>query len=152
MRNGRRCSSAVAYLNPARSRDNLTILTKCAAKRITFDGKRATGVKVFYKGAERTITARKELILSAGAIASPQLLMVSGIGEADELKSHGIEVRADLPGVGKNLQDHLQIRRGSQALTRSAETPESSSMSSNLSWHGQRLPLPGYIRRVRSSI
>ena len=110
MRNGRRCSSAVAYLNPARSRDNLTILTKCAAKRITFDGRRATGVEVFYKGAERTITARKELILSAGAIASPQLLMVSGIGEADELKSHGIEVRADLPGVGKNLQDHLQAR------------------------------------------
>lgn len=110
MRNGRRCSSAVAYLNPARSRPNLTIFTNCAAERITFEGKRATGVQVFFKGKSQVIHARREVILSAGSIASPQLLMVSGIGNPDDLTSHGIEVVADLQGVGQNLQDHLQAR------------------------------------------
>ena len=110
MRNGRRCSSAVAYLNPARGRDNLTILTRCPAERLTFDGKRATGVQVHYKGKSLKITARREVIVSAGAIASPQLLMVSGVGAPADLRDHGIQVVADLPGVGRNLQDHLQAR------------------------------------------
>lgn len=110
-RNGRRCSSAVAFLNPARSRPNLTIVTRAAASRILFDGKRATGVA--YRdagGIEHTVTARAEVILSSGAIGSPQLLMVSGIGEADHLRDHGITVRHDLKAVGKNMQDHLQAR------------------------------------------
>ncbi len=110
MRNGRRCSSAVAYLGPARRRPNLSILTNCPAERIIFDGKRATGVKVSHQGRTKTIHVKKEIILSAGALASPQLLMVSGIGDPDELKKHGIEVRHALKGVGKNLQDHLQAR------------------------------------------
>ena len=110
MRNGRRCSSAVAYLNPAKSRTNLTVLTKCAARRITFEGRRASGVVVDYQGREQTITAERELILAAGALASPQLLMVSGVGAAEELTPHGIAVVHDLKGVGKNLQDHLQAR------------------------------------------
>ncbi|MCG6883751.1 MAG: GMC family oxidoreductase N-terminal domain-containing protein [Silicimonas sp.] len=110
MRNGRRCSSAVAYLGPAKRRQNLTILTECPAKCLTFDGKRATGVEVTYKGRTTTIRARREIVLSAGAIASPQLLMVSGIGDPDHLKDHGIEVLQPLKGVGRNLQDHLQAR------------------------------------------
>lgn len=110
-RNGRRCSSAVAFLKPVRSRSNLQIETRAATTRILFEGRRATGV--VYRdteGREHTVKARAEVILSAGAIGSPQLLMVSGIGEAQHLKEHGIDIVADLPGVGKNLQDHLQAR------------------------------------------
>ncbi len=110
-RNGRRCSSAVAFLNPARSRPNLKIVTRAAASRILFDGKSASGVA--YRdagGIEHTVKARIEVILSSGAIGSPQLLMVSGIGEADHLREHGITVRHDLKGVGTNMQDHLQAR------------------------------------------
>ena len=110
MRNGRRCSSAVAYLGPAKKRSNLTILTKCPAERLVFEGHRVTGVEVVHKGRLTTIKARREVVLSAGALASPQLLMVSGIGDPGELGRHNIEVRRALPGVGKNLQDHLQAR------------------------------------------
>lgn len=109
-RNGRRCSSAVAYLNPARSRQNLTILTHCPVEHLTFDGKTCTGLVAHYKGKSTTLKARREVILSAGALASPQILMVSGIGDANDLKPHGIEVRHELKGVSKNLQDHLQAR------------------------------------------
>ena len=110
-RNGRRCSAAVAFLNPARSRGNLTILTKSPATRLTFEGTRCTGVAYRDRsGAERIVRARREVVVSGGAINSPQLLMLSGLGAAEELRAQGIEVRADLPGVGKNLQDHLQAR------------------------------------------
>jgi choline dehydrogenase len=110
-RNGRRCSAAVAFLNPAKSRSNLKIITHAQVEKVQIKDKRATGV--IYKdrsGATRAITARREVILSGGSINSPQLLMLSGIGEAAQLAKHGIEVIADLPGVGKNLQDHLQAR------------------------------------------
>jgi choline dehydrogenase len=110
-RNGRRCSSAVAFLHPVKSRPNLTVLTKAAASRIVFDGNRAVGVA--YRdgaGQEHVVKAGAEVILSSGAIGSPQLLMVSGIGEADQLREHGIEVRRDIRAVGKNMQDHLQAR------------------------------------------
>lgn len=109
-RNGRRCSSAVAYLNPAKSRDNLTVLTRCAVEKLTFEGKRCTGLVANHNGARVTIKARREVILSAGALASPQIMMVSGLGAADELQQHGIEVVHEIKGVGKNLQDHLQAR------------------------------------------
>lgn len=109
-RNGRRCSSAVAYLNPAKSRNNLTVLTRCAVERLTFDGKKCTGLVANHNGKSVTIKARKEVILSAGSLASPQILMVSGIGDAEDLKPHGIEMVQELKGVGKNLQDHLQAR------------------------------------------
>ena len=109
-RNGRRCSSAVAYLNPAKSRENLQVFVKCQAQSLVFEGKRVTGVRVSMDGKDVTMKARKEVVLSAGAIASPQLLMVSGIGDLDDLKPHGIEVMHELKGVGKNLQDHLQAR------------------------------------------
>lgn len=110
-RNGRRCSSAVAYLNPIKSRENLTIITHAQVERIVIKDKSATGVE--YKdrsGAVRTINAGREIILSGGAINSPQLLMLSGIGEAAQLQEHGIAVEQDLRGVGKNMQDHLQAR------------------------------------------
>ncbi|PWJ11476.1 GMC family oxidoreductase [Jannaschia seohaensis] len=110
-KNGRRCSAAVAFLNPARSRANLTIVTNAPATRLLFEGNRCVGVAWRDKsGAEKQVRAAREVIVSGGAINSPQLLMLSGIGEADQLREHGIEVRADLPGVGKNLQDHLQAR------------------------------------------
>ncbi|MBL4750021.1 MAG: choline dehydrogenase [Amylibacter sp.] len=110
-RNGRRCSAAVAFLNPVKSRKNLQIITHAHVQRVVIEGKRATAV--IYKdrsGALQTIKAHQEIILSGGAINSPQILMLSGIGEAAQLSDHGIDVVADLPGVGKNMQDHLQAR------------------------------------------
>ena len=103
---GRRCSSAVAYLNPARSRANLTIHTGACVEKLVFEGQRVTGVKL----ANGMLEANKEVVLCAGAIGSPQLLMISGIGSADELNPHKIKLVKELPGVGKNLQDHLQAR------------------------------------------
>ncbi|WP_299280966.1 choline dehydrogenase [uncultured Tateyamaria sp.] len=110
-RNGRRCSSAVAFLNPVKDRKNLQIITRAQVEKIEITDKRATGVTYRDKGGNlQTITSRSEVILSGGAINSPQLLMLSGLGEAAQLKEHGIDVVADLPGVGKNMQDHLQAR------------------------------------------
>ncbi|MHA1190080.1 MAG: GMC family oxidoreductase [Alphaproteobacteria bacterium] len=109
-RGGRRCSAAVAYLRPAKNRTNLTVFTNTPALNLIFDNRTATGVCAMHEGKPTAFTARCEVIVAAGAIASPQLLMVSGIGPAEELKSHGIIVGHDLPGVGQNLQDHLQAR------------------------------------------
>ena len=109
-KNGKRCSSAVAYLHPAAKRKNLQIFTNCQTQKLLMDGKRVTGIEVL-KGHEiEQLKARKEVILSAGAIGSPQILMLSGIGSGSDLKTHGIEVHNELNGVGKNLQDHLQAR------------------------------------------
>ena len=104
---GRRWSSAVAYLRPAQNRENLDIVTNAQAEKILFDGTRAIGIQTLDG---RKFYADAEVILCAGALGSAQLLMVSGIGDKTELKEHGIEVRADLIGVGKNMQDHLQAR------------------------------------------
>jgi len=109
-RQGRRCSSAVAYLRPILGRPNLKVFTNTQALNLEFDGNRVTGLKAEKAGEILHLSARREVIVSAGAIASPQLLMVSGIGPAAELKRHGIKVRYDLAGVGSNLQDHLQAR------------------------------------------
>lgn len=110
-KNGRRCSTAVAYLNPARTRDNLQIITHAQVDRVTLDGKRATGVTYTDRsGRTQTVRANREVILCGGSINSPQLLMLSGIGEAAQLTENGINVVRDLPGVGKNMQDHLQAR------------------------------------------
>jgi choline dehydrogenase len=106
---GRRSSTSTAYLRPIRSRPNLTILTEAHVMRILFNGKRASGVAFSRKGSEQTATARREVILAAGAVASPQLLMLSGIGDAERLSDFGIPVTAHLPGVGRNLQDHLSL-------------------------------------------
>lgn len=119
-RNGLRMSSAKAYLKPARGRPNLSILTNSHATKILFEAKRATGVSIRQGHADRTLTARRGVILSAGALQSPQLLMLSGIGDAAHLEEHGIPVLLDRPAVGRDLQDHLQVRliyRCTKAIT-----------------------------------
>ena len=109
-RKGRRCSSATAFLKPARRRPNLRVLTRAQAKRVVVEGGRARGVEILRDGIVETLTARREVVLSAGAIGSPQLLMLSGIGAAGELGRFGIPVVSDRAEVGCNLQDHLQAR------------------------------------------
>ncbi len=107
VRDGRRSSTASAYLRPALSRANLTVAVGALATGIVFDGARAGGIMYQRQGRNHTARARREVILCGGAINTPQLLMLSGIGEPEDLRSHGIAVRAALPGVGANLQDHL---------------------------------------------
>ncbi len=107
---GLRGSTAKTYLKPARARANLQVETGAHATRIVFEGTRAVGVSYLQNGQEITANARREVVLSAGAIQSPQLLQVSGVGPADLLRQHGIPLVVESPGVGENLQDHLQIR------------------------------------------
>ena len=117
---GRRASTAVAYLRPAKARPNLHVETSALAERILFAGRRAVGVAYRSAGIPRTARARKEILISGGAFNSPQLLQLSGVGPADLLRQHGIEVALDAPGVGNDLQDHMQVRvvmRCSQAIT-----------------------------------
>ncbi len=102
-RDGRRCSAATAYLHPAMSRPNLTVLTGALVTRVIIEGGRATGVSYLRHGLAETAQANAEVILSGGAVNSPQLLMLSGIGPADHLIEMGINVLADSPGVGANL-------------------------------------------------
>jgi choline dehydrogenase len=104
---GRRSSASSAYLRPVRRRSNLTVLTNAQTRRVVFDGTRATGVVFRRDGKDTLATATREVILSAGAINTPQLLMLSGIGPAAHLAEHGIALVRDLPGVGQGLQDHL---------------------------------------------
>ena len=113
-RNGKRWSAVRAFLDPIKDRANLTILTEASVRKICFDDNAAeptaTGVAVLHGGHEHVFAANNEIILAAGAIASPQLLQLSGIGAAEALHKHGIETLIERPGVGENLQDHLQIR------------------------------------------
>lgn len=119
-RHGRRASAAVAYLGSARGRNNLRIETSALAQRVVFEGRRAAAVEYRRAGALKTARARKEILISGGAFNSPQLLQLSGVGPAGLLRKHGIDVVLDAPGVGHDLQDHLQVRvvmRCSQAIT-----------------------------------
>jgi 4-pyridoxate dehydrogenase len=109
IRKGRRCSAAEAYLRPALARPNLVVETGALASRIVLEGCRAVGVEYVQRGVAAVGRAEREVILSGGVINSPQLLMLSGIGEPDALRTLGITVTAELPGVGKNLQDHLSV-------------------------------------------
>ncbi|MES2127087.1 MAG: GMC family oxidoreductase N-terminal domain-containing protein [Pseudomonadota bacterium] len=111
-RNGERCSSAKAYLTPNLSRPNLTVLTHAVSSRILCEGGRATGVAYTRDNVAAVAHARREVIVAAGAFGSPQLLMLSGIGPAEQLRSHGIAPVLDLPGVGQNLQDHIDYVQG----------------------------------------
>ncbi|MEP1207734.1 MAG: choline dehydrogenase [Rhizobiaceae bacterium] len=108
-KNGRRCSAAVAHLHPALKRPNVDLLTGALVKRLVLKGKRAVAVEITHQGQHLVIEAEKEIILSGGAINSPQLLMLSGIGPADHLRQHGIDCLHDLTGVGQNLQDHATV-------------------------------------------
>jgi choline dehydrogenase len=119
-RNGWRMSAADAYLRPAEKRANLSVLTDTQAQRVLFEGRQATGVVCRTGETTHTVEARRGVILSAGAIQSPQLLMLSGIGPAKHLREHGLSVVLDRPAVGQNLQDHLQFRliyRCTKAIT-----------------------------------
>ncbi|MCA7084660.1 choline dehydrogenase [Cupriavidus sp. DB3] len=109
-RKGWRCSTAVAYLRPAQSRPNLRIETGAHTTAILFEGRRAVGVRYMQNGRQHVLRARREVLLCAGALQSPQLLQLSGIGPASLLREFGVPVVYALPGVGENLQDHLQIR------------------------------------------
>ncbi|KAB7772097.1 GMC family oxidoreductase [Xanthomonas sp. LMG 12462] len=108
-KDGARCSAAVAYLAPARARDNLQVVTDALVLRLLIEGGRVVGVAYAQDGREVQARAAREVLLSAGAVNSPQLLMLSGIGPADALRRHGIAVQLDQPQVGANLQDHLDV-------------------------------------------
>ena len=110
IRNGLRCSAAVAYLRPARRRSNLLVRTGALSTNLVLDGRKVVGVRYRQHGTPKDARAAGEVILAAGAIGSPHLLMLSGIGPAAELKAAGVEPIVDLPGVGKGLQDHYQAR------------------------------------------
>jgi len=109
-RRGRRASTAFSYLRPARRRGNLQVETAALAQRILFEGRRARAVEYAQNGTLRTARAGKEILVSGGAYNSPQLLQLSGVGPAELLKSHGIDIVLDAPGVGNDLQDHMQVR------------------------------------------
>lgn len=108
-RDGRRCSAAVGYLRPIKHRKNLQVITDCLVERIVIENGRATGVAYFHKGEAKRASANIEVLLTAGAIGSPKLMMLSGLGPAAHLREFGIEVHCDLAGVGENLQDHFGI-------------------------------------------
>ncbi|MDX1804587.1 MAG: GMC family oxidoreductase N-terminal domain-containing protein [Alcanivorax sp.] len=107
IRNGERCSAAKAFLTPNLDRPNLTVITGALSEKVLLEDKRATGVQIRQKQGRTTLRARREVILSGGAFGSPQLLMLSGIGPAAHLAEHDIALQHDLPGVGQNLQDHI---------------------------------------------
>jgi choline dehydrogenase len=109
-RKGWRCSTAAGYLRPTRGRGNLTVQTLAHVQRLLFEGRRAIGVAYEHGGRNVLARAKREVILAAGAVQSPQLLELSGVGQAHRLQALGIPLVADLPGVGENLQDHLQMR------------------------------------------
>jgi choline dehydrogenase len=109
IRNGVRESTATAFLRPAEGRPNLTVVTNATVLKLTLDGTRVTGVCFETPAGQQTIGVDKEVVLSAGAFDTPKILMLSGIGDADDLKAHGIETVVHLPGVGKDLQDHVAV-------------------------------------------
>jgi choline dehydrogenase len=129
---GRRESSATAYLHPVRGRPNLTVLAKCLTRRIVMEDNRAIGIDCLLKGREVRFHAEREVVLSAGAINSPKLLMLSGLGPADHLRRHNIPVVADLVQVGQNLQDHVDV-----AVMVSCTQPVSTTPA--LRWHNKGL-------------
>lgn len=108
-KNGERCSAAAAYLHPVMDRPNLTVLTKAHATKVLFEGKRAAGVAYRQGGQDKEVMAQREVLLCGGTFNSPQLLQLSGVGRAEDIEPHGIKMLHELPGVGQNLQDHLDF-------------------------------------------
>jgi choline dehydrogenase len=141
-REGWRCSTAVAYLKPARGRSNLEVRTNAHATRVLFDGRRATGVRYRHGGRDEEVVASREVILAAGALQSPQLLELSGVGQPAVLQRRGIPLVHALEGVGENLQDHLQAR----VIYRCTEPVTTN--DSLRTWHGKlRMGLEYLLRR-----
>ncbi|MBU0555510.1 MAG: GMC family oxidoreductase N-terminal domain-containing protein [Alphaproteobacteria bacterium] len=133
-RNGKRCSAAVGFLHPVMDRVNLTVETRAMTTRILFEGKRAVGVEFVQHGRLRRVKVRKEVILAAGAVESPKLLEISGVGQGAIIQELGVPLVHELPGVGENLQDHYMI--GCQARLKPG-TPSVNSMASGLPLIGQ---------------
>lgn len=133
-RNGTRCSTAVGFLHPVMHRDNLVVETRAMTTRILFEGKRAVGVEFLQNGVLRTVKVRKEVILAAGAVESPKLLEISGIGQGELLRSLGVPVVHESSGVGENMQDHYMI--GCQARLKDG-VPSVNSMARGLPLLGQ---------------
>lgn len=142
-KNGERCSAAKGYLTPNLGRPNLKVITHAVSAKVELQGRRATGVQ-FYEGNQmQTVRARREVIVSAGAFGSPQLLQLSGIGAAAELQKAGVTPRHELPGVGKNLQDHIDYVQSWKVPGNTASfgaTPQGIGkiMGSMLEWRKQR--------------
>ncbi len=107
IKDGKRHSAAIAYLNPALGRKNLTLSTNSQASRLLFEGKRCVGVEYVQDGETKTANARQEVIVSCGALESPKLLLLSGVGHPDQMKPHGVETVVELPGVGENFHNHV---------------------------------------------
>jgi choline dehydrogenase len=140
----RRQSTTAAYLAPVREHPSLTVLLRSHAQRLLFDGERCVGVEYEQDGVRGHAIARREVVVAAGAIESPRLLMLSGIGPAGHLREHGIEVAVDLPGVGENLHDHV-LSPVIFAAEREIELPppERWAAESHLFWHSRPgLPVP----------
>jgi choline dehydrogenase len=145
-RQGRRASTSAAFLRPVQDRPNLSCITGTKVRRILFDGKRASGVEAIIRGVTETITAKREVLLCGGAINSPQLLMLSGIGPAAHLVEQGISLVADLPGVGSNLQDHLDI-----IVQVAGSTSDSHGFGPHATWRSL-IGIPRYLRLGRGPL
>jgi choline dehydrogenase len=145
-RQGRRASTSAAFLRPIQDRPNLSCITGAKVHHILFDGKRASGVAAIISGVTETITAKREVLLCGGAINSPQLLMLSGIGPAAHLAKHGISRISDLPGTGSNLQDHLDI-----IVQVAGSTSDSHGFGPRATWRSL-LGIPRYLRQGRGPL
>ncbi len=145
-RKGRRASTAAAFLQPVQDRPNLTVITGALAQRVVMDGKRAVGVEIAIGATCETLIAMQEVLLCGGAVNSPQMLMLSGIGPAAHLSEHGIGSISDLPGVGANLQDHLDIIVQTQG-----STSDSHGFGGHATWR-LLLSTPRYFRKGRGPI
>ena len=152
IRNGQRHSAYTAFIEPVRDRPNLTVMPDCHAQRILFKQRRATGVEVLQKGRSLEIMAAREVILSAGSLNSPQLLMLSGVGPGAELKRHGIPVVCESPGVGQNLQDHFYVHTGFHSTRDSSYNSDLSGLRKY--WQGLRylLTRKGYLALGSSQV
>ena len=143
-RNGMRCSAAVAYLHPALARPNLTLVPGALVTRLLFEGERAVGVEVVRDGVVQALRAEREVVLCAGAYNTPQLLMLSGIGPAEHLREHGLDVRLDQPAVGANLSDHVNAGLIVRTETETLMTAETEANVALLQTYG-RGPLTSNI-------
>jgi choline dehydrogenase len=138
--NGRRVAAALGYLIPAMQRPNFSIIGNAVAQRVVFEGKKAVGVQALVDG-KLQVFRGAEIVLSAGALRTPQLLMVSGIGPADHLRSLGIDVVQNLPGVGQNLTDHATLHAAWEASVDVPKTPDRGPITALLNWNAEGVPL-----------
>jgi choline dehydrogenase len=152
IRGGRRYSAYTAFVEPVRNRPNLTVLTGAAVQRIVLKGNVATGVEVLLNGERQTFDAAREVILSAGSLNSPQVLMLSGIGPGEELQRHGIETLVEIPGVGLNLQDHFYVHGSYRSTPDSSYNLELSGIRKYLEGARYLLTRKGYLALGSSQV